>query len=80
MCFCTGHAGGDDPGPGVDETHWECGKQRHRSDGCPDDVAAGTPCTGDRVCSEVEDMCYAPHRCVAGTWGPIDNALCPKRP
>ena len=74
-CYCDGRHGGTDEGD-RDVSQWVCGRTRNRTDGCPDDLAAGGTCTGQpEHCKSVEGaFCGPMFRCVQGRWDrPFDT-------
>ena len=71
VCYCDGYHGGVRPQAGVDYSHWECGKVKHRSDGCPDNIAEGQPCTEatPESCNALQGTsCGQVFECKAGHW------------
>jgi hypothetical protein len=70
VCYCDGYHGGIPPQKGVDYSHWECGKVKHRTDGCPDNIAEGQTCTGTPGgCNALEGTsCGQFFECKAGHW------------
>src|SRR5690606_9111075 len=84
VCFCDGYHGGIPPRPGVAYTHWTCGRQRNRTDGCPDNVRAGARCrkNGQR-CAQLEGLyCGLVLECRGRRWVPTQNTCSniPRRP
>jgi hypothetical protein len=70
ICYCDGYHGGIPPQPGVNYDHWECGKKRHRTDGCPDDIADKMTCTGTPAsCPALQGpFCGQLFECKDGHW------------
>jgi hypothetical protein len=74
-CLCVQRGGGAALPP-PDSARWECGKARHRKDGCPDVLREGLPCKRKgKECGAFEgDTCNRVFRCVDGAWsGPYHS-------
>ena len=70
LCICDGYHGGIPPRPGVDYSHWSCGRTKKRSDGCPDNLRHGLACAteGKRCVAQEGVFCGPTFECHAKKW------------
>jgi hypothetical protein len=70
LCICDGYHGGIPPRPGVDYSHWSCGRTKKRSDGCPDNLRHGLACAteGKRCVAQEGVFCGPTFECRAKKW------------
>jgi hypothetical protein len=70
VCDCAGYQGGIPPQEGVDYSHWQCGRTKHRTDGCPDRLVDGESCSGTPAnCPAVQGtFCGQLFVCKNGVW------------